>query len=510
MKSDVVVMGHRAIEEDRELQKLLERALESYGRILEMARRVQEPDALLSGELDWAGQEALLRDCAQAIGPVFVKAFLRVAARDRNPPPPVPAPEIPSEVARATPVVEAVEDEPGEPSEPPPDEAPPEEESSARPQPVQIDDDILLRLQQSFKNPVLSRSEPSHTQRGVDVSELLSELRQRIENLQERFSVPAGVDSAVLLEMLVQASSPSLMRELKATDEALQVLWLSFVGALGHCLQQRAPQRGPSVDRVFIELNRFRQSHITRFVHGLARHHEPQFGSWFSDAQRHGNALEAIIQRRLQKCSRTGMDPGSSQNKVEEVLDECDGGPDLRRRLGKLVAQGLSVDTRVLRLLASVEAELTTPELSSLRKRVRAQIAFDGLDTGASDKPQSLPDDWPFLPLTQGRRAVVVGSAGRDHQLESLQRAFGFESVECVDTSGGLRRLQSLVQSVEPGDERLLLVMHRYISHKAARRVWEKRGEVRVVGVDSGFGVEAVRRGIERHCKAWLDDQEVA
>ncbi len=360
---------------------------------------------------------------------------------------------------------------------------------------VEVTEDVVARLQASMSAKPWT-PEVAASRRAVDdVGEVHREILVRGRDLVEGFEQGRGGD--LMLACLNEASSEQFLGLCGQTSTRLQGVYVEFVAAQARHFQERWPLLASGADHVFARLLRFKDSGAHGFLYGLGRGHEARHGSWRQDAWRLWRRLQALID-----SGGDGLTPGAAQRQVELLLDECDDPQRRRERLVELLDLGMQPDTRVLRLLACVVDELGGRPLRGLRRKVRAQMEVDeAAERSSQGDDWAMPSDWPFWHITQGRPAVLIGSAGKKFQTERIERAFGFSSLEWVDSCRSLRRVQALAQSIREGDERVFIIMHRYTSHSASDMIWAHRDHATVIGVNQGFGVHAVQKAIEHHCR---------
>jgi hypothetical protein len=317
------------------------------------------------------------------------------------------------------------------------------------------------------------------------------------------------VHSTNLWPLTKSYTLPKSLRAYGYMDDAFLDRWACVLSAL-----LREVESEPEVGQVELKDAHYElRGWITRqdlgFIHGLAREHAPKHGSWRGDARHHAKKLRRDLKRSLgYKITERVMDPGTAKRRVGDLLDSYEDSRELSQGLERLLKEGMKADTCVLRLLCPVLDEMQGSNLHGLRKKVRAQNKEDEHEEQREDTQLGVipGKSWPFWSLTRGRGAVMVGSAGRVHQIASIKEAFGFSDIDVIEAGQGVRRVQALCQRLAQDEDRVVLVMHRYISHKASGMVWGYRDNATIIGVDRGFCVGAVRQAIEKFGPAYLDD----
>jgi hypothetical protein len=261
------------------------------------------------------------------------------------------------------------------------------------------------------------------------------------------------------------------------------------------------------------------------FVPGLSRKFGPEHDSWLEDAEswwRHLTDLatpasaQDLVQRAIQAPSRPRtvyrpslydeddsdeVDPAEALRDLEKAAGDptADLGPVLLRAVAAGVPQR---DPRLLRALRPHrERVYELPGLKTLKTALRTMS--DGADpvedsTGGGEVAPAVPDDWPFLGITRGKRAVIVGGDRRPQAADRIKDAFRFDSVEWEVKDA--RRLRGLGERVRSGSIDLVILLRAFIGHGEQELVLDacRAADVRWVMVDTGYGVSQVRRAIER------------
>lgn len=141
------------------------------------------------------------------------------------------------------------------------------------------------------------------------------------------------------------------------------------------------------------------------------------------------------------------------------------------------------------------------PGLKTLKSALRAAAAPSEAPTDSdpdTSEVPDVPDDWPLLPLTTGRTAVIVGGDPRPRSAERIKDAFKFDTVDWEHTDP--RRIRALSERLRSGSVNFAILLRGYIGHSDQVTVLDAcRGAgVPFVVVDAGYGVSQVRRAIER------------
>lgn len=487
-----------------EVDELLREAMRAWETLQRGALLVRDPARYLATDIDLAGADRRLRESLQQIGPRLFVSML--AARDlpaaplapapvEPPAPEPPAPEAPAPLDALEPWPEPVTVvEPPRPA--------PALIQVQRPT-VAVTEDFKAKLQAKLSGAA-PREEAVVVAPAYDHDKLLRELRYRARNLVALLSQD---DHEHLAGVLLGDASVQTLKAFWSLDDQLLVHYLTLVSAVARHLKANAVVS--DITPVFSAVNHFSQTRRPGSVNGIARDSAPRTISWAHDAAWALTALERDLAAELQSDNdgADDLDPGTAQRRVEALLDEVESAEDLQRGLLGLLAQGLKADTRINRLLIPHLEALQHPELSALRKKVRDQQKEDAREDAdeSHDDHASAPDaSWPYWELVRGRRALIVGSAGKGTQLEAIQRAFQLSEVSWIPACGEVRRVQAAADNIQPGDDCLYFIMHRYVTHKATDHFWAHRDHALLFGVNHGFSVMAVRGAIERFGERYL------
>lgn len=137
------------------------------------------------------------------------------------------------------------------------------------------------------------------------------------------------------------------------------------------------------------------------------------------------------------------------------------------------------------------ELEVRPASASSKKKPKRAASNADAVP--------NIEDTWPLWSQVRGQKAIVVGGTPNEASRERLERAFQFASLDWSSIDGP-RRVDALAGRIEMGAYGLVLVLAGYVAHKESGHIIEaaKSANVPCVVVDGGYGVAAVRAGMDR------------
>lgn len=473
----------RAASEEVQLQTILGEAIHSWKNLQEMAALLHRPSQYLLQEPSWDHWDQRLREQVQLLGVKLFESALRSTQQ-------VIASH-PSGQQRQ-PCEDRSSADWSEPSSlEDPSLTKPEALRSSRPKKVKVTNAILADLNRSMNQRNLEQ--------GVTESRVVGQSAQKAaEKMQqlgaEMASLADDDQDDCLMAVLKQATSCSMVRVTAAMPVEVRLDFFHMAVAFARALQLRRPDE---CFRAIFGRLRCEMAQVG-FVYGMALKDEPKRSTWESDAAHHWRNVKRQLEEYFadDECA---INAGTAQRLVEELLQEASNEIQVRHGMQKLLSKGLKPDTRVCRLLAEHLGVFSGRQFKKLRKAINRQTAQDEAEEETNQRVHQAtpPEDWPFWELTRGKRAVMIGSQGKKHQLEAVKRAFGFSQLDWVGCSEGKRRVQAINSSTCKRDC-VYLVMHRYISHSAADHIWARRDEAVVIGVNRGFSVGAVRLGIEK------------
>ena len=313
-------------------------------------------------------------------------------------------------------------------------------------------------------------------------------------------AIEAG-NAQTIVEELAHGAQLRFLRDIShALGAPVVKVWMELLAAAAQILLEKGGQERKFAQEVIGSINDNRKDlKLSERVHGLSDKQKPNHLDWKRDAQFCLERLDQMLGGAHVEPKR-GLDEGTTQRRVTELLGQAEDEAALRSGIQALMQEGWSPNVCVLRLLVPFEEDLKGSNFSKLREQLRKQRAQDEDDEKNDKAEQSLsalPDEWPYWWLTKDRVAVVLGSAGKSHQLKGIKERFRFKDVTHRPGSLMGRKAQGLLGNIRDGDPRIFLVMHRYISHNVSDAIWKHRHTVQVVGVDDGFNASAVQRALE-------------
>jgi hypothetical protein len=239
---------------------------------------------------------------------------------------------------------------------------------------------------------------------------------------------------------------------------------------------------------------------VSRHVHGLARKHEPLNGSWMQDAlvaeakidERTGRTEPASI---LTRPSRDGLVDDAFRRLRAAAADEA--APVWLSIVDELVTLGVR-DSDV-RWVGPLSRHLTEVAGTADRDRIRRAVTR-ALADAESDVP--MPKDWPYLALTRGKRAVILGGDGRQERIPHIRERFEFAALDWPDLpEGAPRAVQTEVKKLRSGKYDLAIVLQHFISHSVTDKVFRLKVDGLTVVLAEGYGTGQLQQGLERFLK---------
>jgi hypothetical protein len=248
----------------------------------------------------------------------------------------------------------------------------------------------------------------------------------------------------------------------------------------------------------FRRMTSFSKAQRPGFVPGLSRSYSPHGSSWLEDASVwYQQVLDVIVPEEHAQP----LTPETALRHLGEAMAQgFDDGAALAAMVEEAISAGLSQSDRRL-------VDLLTPHQSLLRgaqglKTLKTHLkkALDDQDDFESvqDAASPIPEDWPHRDLTEGRVAVILGGDSRPAAMARLKEAFGFAELSWEGAEP--RRTAALARRVQSGSVDLVLLLLRFIHHSHSDVLLPacKEASVPLVQVETGYGVDAVRRAIDK------------
>ena len=274
------------------------------------------------------------------------------------------------------------------------------------------------------------------------------------------------------------------------------------------------PQRADDLETIrkqFPVLTRHVEKTDPGFIYGLAQRHEPREGaSWLDDAHVHEARLRQWLGEHTLDEESAGFDLDDELRRLTEEVRRGLDPTSFVARLDALQAQGvrLEAELRVVRLAVDYLDALVDARHARLRRKIEEEL--DAVEHAAEDEAQdsSIPPDWPYFAHTRGQRAVLVGGDPRHHRVEKIRAAFGFESLEWIES--GPRMISALTKKMRQGGVDLVLVLRGFCAHRVSGPIFELRrrddGSGCEVILADAYGIQQLRLGIERFLQGERDE----
>ena len=369
--------------------------------------------------------------------------------------------------------------------------------------------------------------EPDEGHKPAPVASLLALAQRGIGGARpEAKTPPPAFDPRPLRDLLNALGPQQPLSSKEATDELLGQLehtinnidtWQAFPkdiqrDLLGLCsslarhLQDESPY--PPSDRdlrpLFRAMTRYSADKRPGFVPGLSRSNPPDRDSWLSDAQRWHAAL---MNELLPAEAAQPLTPETALSRLEAAMAQgFDDGDALAELVQHAVAAGLSQsDKRLVELLTPHQSVLRgTPGLKTLKGHLKRALDDQDDFERVQDAASPLPEDWPHRHLTEGKVGVILGGDTRPAALQRLKSAFGFK--ELTWEGAEPRRTEAVAERIEQGSVDVVILLLRFIQHSHTDVLVPacKGTGVPLVQVKTGYGVDAVRRAIDKLPEALL------
>lgn len=233
----------------------------------------------------------------------------------------------------------------------------------------------------------------------------------------------------------------SALGRLHLLSDENQVRFLELVQARVRAYQHHSGASHDEIHTLHHRMRDYLEDRRPGMAHGFALHHEPRRGDWLADAE----ALRAVLLEDLQRHP--------------ELLPEPDRPP-------------------------------------AARPPARATSAAEDEEAASA-----LPDDWPWWPLTRGKRALILGGARRPHTCRQYEETFGFAEVEWWEEDAST--YSRVLQRVEGGTLDFIIIT-RFAGHDELYTLKEpcKAHGVPRARLPQGYGAGALRAWIEENLTA--------
>jgi len=308
------------------------------------------------------------------------------------------------------------------------------------------------------------------------------------------------------------------------TQQAL----IGLTASIARHLQDEGPPLDEDGERSlrawFSKMTAWSGAYRPGYVKGLSRRNDPERGTWFADAEHWWWRLTAIAEGRDTEDMSYRPEPPARMwvsrpphaatveesdvattetdalRQLEDALAE--GSREIGSALDRVVDTGVGQrDPRLLRLLASHRERVAVVSgFKTLKDALKEQARTDPEpDDSGEGRGSAVPAEWPWLSLTEGRSAVIVGGDRRPEAADRIREAFRMAAVDWEETDP--RRVASVAGRVRARTIDLLILLRTYIRHADSDVLVDacKDAGVPFVVVDAGYGVSQVRLAIERY-----------
>lgn len=410
-------------------------------------------------------------------------------------------------------------------------------ESSPRPRPsapvAEITPEVLERLRASFEHRAVpdEKKVEIHT---IDDGWLYAS--NNLDALASQLGNPGAFKSkgAVKSELGVlrkHTTAEAIARWGSFPDEVRSAL-THFVTARCRALQEAPSKYRKGLDlkeevaSIFPKLRAPIERERLCFVHGLALDHRPAYGNtWQDDVSHWSSKINTLRQKYApEKTSRAPFNTQKAITAVAYLIARKASPVAIRHDLQGYFEQGLNPkDERLLSTLAPV-AEFfpeDDPRWTKLHQgwaalRAREEAASRALEASSMDDleeraevegeelvEESVVDErWSHWAYVAGRTIAIIGGDRRDSAADRIAESFKPAMLVWpkVTKKGGMRRVTSMCSRIDNQSIDLVLVLNRFISHKASNKIIGacKKANVPYACIERGYGVAQLAEAIER------------
>lgn len=276
------------------------------------------------------------------------------------------------------------------------------------------------------------------------------------------------------------------------------------------------PFVGTQIDRMFSQFTAYSADTRPGYVYGLSRTHSPEGKTWLADALTWWTTLEGLLPQDEPDNipnEKEPLNPEKALGRLDGLAGEDDTtNAELVAAVLVALTAGVSTnDIRLVKILLPHLDKLTRePKLKAVRKAIRSyknELNAEGTESEADTTV--LPADWPFWDYTRDKHALLVGGDKRERTVERFQEVFGFATLEW-DSGWQPRRIEALARRIEQGSVDIVILLARFLSHKA----WDslvpvcKEAGVPFILVERGYGVSQVQATMEMVLGRLQGDEE--
>ncbi|RAL20666.1 hypothetical protein DL240_15220 [Lujinxingia litoralis] len=343
------------------------------------------------------------------------------------------------------------------------------------------------------------------------VAHLLPDVREQLGAPPRR--VRTYTETVGELGRLKAATEDEALCRWEQLPAEVQVVLAGFIVARFRHLQEETPADCRGVvegDRHALTVIQSLRAHVGQghvgYVHGLARDHGPERGSWAADAVHYHRELARQAHEYYGEPleeARRAINPERALGRIRALIDQepsvdriCALVEDVLRSPGGLRGD----DPRLVRLMRPFRDHLSGASLSRLRQ------AIDAHDAAQQAEPEFeeglLPPDWPWREAIRRSRVVMVGGDSRPGAQARIEQIFEPASFEWITVNGGenVRQVQALAGRMQQGSVDVVILLTAFVSHKISDQVTEAAGKsngVHLVYINRGYGIARLRQGFE-------------
>lgn len=301
----------------------------------------------------------------------------------------------------------------------------------------------------------------------------------------------SGAEELVYLARIIRDQG-----RLSILENSTQVVLLTYTVTRLRHLQEKALATDKEVAPLIGLVGAYAKRTQIGVVHGPKRDDRPRGESWAKDAQTH--------LRELARRAGVDIEPPNPERLLYDLENLVSNGgldTDIRDSVHACLDAGVSLrDLRLVRILRPVLHALDGKRFKDLRAAIREADESETENEDATTDAR-IPGDWPHFDLTRGKNAVMVGGSPREASRERIQSAFGFKTLEWVESEFRSKSLQRLRDRLSANGPDLLILLTSFIGHDADEILLptcRERG-IPFAHVEHGYGVVAIRLALERN-----------
>lgn len=336
-----------------------------------------------------------------------------------------------------------------EPSHEPATPPPSSQEEAPEPAPVSVD--AIKAWKEQMKSRAVPPSRPSETTVASEGKQraVLVALMQAIGEPRELGNMVNIVDE---IDVLEEMTSTERRTQWPMMSKPMQRLWLAMLVARTRAVKDATTTNPGLRERIkafILHFPAYAKTYQPGYVNGLQVSHNPEHGSWRSDAVQFWAQLKQLSE----------PPPPPPPAPVEEE-------PEAPLTLTPATAAPVSPQPA-----SATEEEPETP-------------AIEG--------------DWPLWNLVRDKRGIILGGEPREQPRARLETTFNMAELEWIPGDNP-RRLDSVVERVAMNKVDVVFVLQQWTAHKVTNKLIDACKTSNVPwALVSSYSVRAIKQGLER------------